>query len=62
MVIRSGQAHGVDEHLPKNRWPGSVAVVCPACPEPDFNLQPNWKSLAQDETHRYGPLQYECAF
>ncbi|EJD44782.1 hypothetical protein AURDEDRAFT_27600, partial [Auricularia subglabra TFB-10046 SS5] len=42
MVLRSGQSHGIDDLLPKNRWPGSVVVTCPACPEPDFNLQPDW--------------------
>ncbi|KAH7099136.1 hypothetical protein BKA62DRAFT_673696 [Auriculariales sp. MPI-PUGE-AT-0066] len=50
---RSGQAHGIDAHLPENRWPGSVAVVCPACPEPDFNLQQNWQELSSDIRYRY---------
>lgn len=52
MVIRSGQAHGIDEHLPENRWPGSVVVVCPACPEPGFNLQANWEDLVKDDAER----------
>jgi len=42
----SGQCHGIDEYLPRNRHPGSVTVVCPACPEPEFNLQENWEKMA----------------
>lgn len=53
MVLRSGQAHDIDRHLPANRWPGSVVVVCPACPEPDFNLQRNWKELVANPLHTY---------
>ncbi|KZV98477.1 hypothetical protein EXIGLDRAFT_606932 [Exidia glandulosa HHB12029] len=30
---QSGQGHGIDAFLPANRYPGSVAIVCPACPE-----------------------------
>ncbi|EJD38643.1 hypothetical protein AURDEDRAFT_41587, partial [Auricularia subglabra TFB-10046 SS5] len=43
MQQRAGQALGIDKHLPENRWPGSVVMVCPACPEPEFNLQPTWR-------------------
>ncbi|EJD33797.1 hypothetical protein AURDEDRAFT_28973, partial [Auricularia subglabra TFB-10046 SS5] len=39
---QSGQAQGIDTFLPPNRYPGSVAVICPTCPEPDFNLEPDW--------------------
>ncbi|KZV77999.1 hypothetical protein EXIGLDRAFT_583392, partial [Exidia glandulosa HHB12029] len=53
MLIRSGQAHAIDKHLPTNRWPGSVVVVCPACPEPEFNLQENWEELLSNPEHRY---------
>lgn len=23
---------------------GSLAVLCPACPQPDMNMDPNWMS------------------
>lgn len=51
MTMRSGQAHDIDRHLPANRWPGSLVVVCPACPEPGFNLQPDWKDYLEDPEH-----------
>lgn len=38
----SGQALGIDEYLP-TRIPGSMALPCTACPEPGFNLPPDWK-------------------
>lgn len=38
MIKRSGQAHGVDEHLPF-RPPGNVIVPCFACPELGFNMK-----------------------
>ena len=41
MRKRSGQAHGIDQfflHRPK----GSMAVPCPACPEPGVNMEEGW--------------------
>ncbi|EJD32327.1 hypothetical protein AURDEDRAFT_77733 [Auricularia subglabra TFB-10046 SS5] len=51
-LLRSGQAHGIDEYLPENRWRGNTTVVCPACPEPEFNLQEGWEKLAEQEKYR----------
>jgi hypothetical protein len=34
---RSGQDHGIDLEFP-HRQQGSLAVRCPACPEPGFNV------------------------
>ncbi|TDL22683.1 hypothetical protein BD410DRAFT_803124, partial [Rickenella mellea] len=42
MVKRSGQAHGIDTLVP-HRQPGSLVVMCPTCPEPEFNMSPGWK-------------------
>jgi hypothetical protein len=47
MRKRSGQLHGIDRLLP-HRQPGSVIVRCPACPEPFFNMDKDWKSTPQD--------------
>ena len=49
---QSGQGQGIDEFLPENRYPGSVAVVCPACPEPGFNLPEDWKEKVKDPNER----------
>ncbi|KZV78847.1 hypothetical protein EXIGLDRAFT_783167 [Exidia glandulosa HHB12029] len=45
---QSGQGQGIDDFLPANRYPGSVAVVCPACPEPGFNLPDDWYEKLDD--------------
>ncbi|TDL14301.1 hypothetical protein BD410DRAFT_734301 [Rickenella mellea] len=37
MMKRMGQAHGIDTVL-THRTPGNMAVQCPACPEPGFNM------------------------
>jgi len=35
------QLHGIDRIL--SHWQlGSVIIRCPACPEPDFNIDKNW--------------------
>ncbi|KAF8907702.1 hypothetical protein CPB84DRAFT_1744604 [Gymnopilus junonius] len=39
---RLGQAHGIDAVLP-HRPPGNLIVYCPVCPEPRFNMLPNWE-------------------
>ena len=51
MTARSGQAHSIDVHLPRNRWARSLATICPACPEPGFNLQSNWEVLQATAEH-----------
>ncbi|KZV78878.1 hypothetical protein EXIGLDRAFT_633073, partial [Exidia glandulosa HHB12029] len=50
---QSGQAQGIDAFLPANRYPGSVAIVCPACPDPGFNLPEDWVEKLKDPTERY---------
>ncbi|KAF8878036.1 hypothetical protein CPB84DRAFT_1852501 [Gymnopilus junonius] len=37
-----GQAHGIDAVLP-HCPPGNLIVYCPVCPEPRFNMLPNWE-------------------
>jgi hypothetical protein len=34
---RTGQAHGIDPHVPHRRA-NSLALRCPACPEVGFNM------------------------
>jgi hypothetical protein len=38
MNRRVGQANGLNKHLP-SRPLGSVALYCPACPEPGVNME-----------------------
>ncbi|TFK61665.1 hypothetical protein BDN72DRAFT_872706 [Pluteus cervinus] len=53
LVRRSGQAHGIDDHL-THRRPNSLAVRCPACPEPGFNLDQTVLDLAKpSDMHKY---------
>jgi hypothetical protein len=39
--IRLGQEHNIDRFLP-HLPPGTLTVRCPACPDPDLNMRPNW--------------------
>ena len=47
MRKRSGQAHGIDTFFP-HRPKGSMAVPCPACPEPDVNMEDDWELTDDD--------------
>lgn len=47
-VERSGQNFNMDTHLQTGRRPGLVAIPCMACPEPDFNMPPDWRETARD--------------
>ncbi|KAF8326719.1 hypothetical protein F5887DRAFT_899624 [Amanita rubescens] len=50
---RSGQAHGIDGII-SHRRSNSLAVRCPACPEPGFNIEPVViQNASEDETHKY---------
>ena len=42
-VRRFGQT--IRDKLP----PGSLAVRCPACPQPGINMDPNWESRPPEE-------------
>ncbi|KAJ3493118.1 hypothetical protein NLJ89_g11089 [Agrocybe chaxingu] len=47
---RLGQAHGIDALLP-NRPPGNLLVYCPACPEPQVNMEPHWDQTPVEYRH-----------
>ncbi|KAF7367681.1 hypothetical protein MSAN_00831800 [Mycena sanguinolenta] len=50
---RTGQAHGIDAHLPHRRA-GSLAIRCPACPEVGFNITEEILAAADEsEKHKY---------
>ncbi|EJD42016.1 hypothetical protein AURDEDRAFT_68052, partial [Auricularia subglabra TFB-10046 SS5] len=52
LLKHSGQALGISQFLPNKS--DSVAIICPACPVPGFNLPPNWKELVTDDNrHEY---------
>jgi len=44
MEKRSGQSHSINNVLPQEQ-PGPLLVWCPACPQPFFNMDPNWKDV-----------------
>ncbi|KAL7284431.1 hypothetical protein ACG7TL_001721 [Trametes sanguinea] len=51
MLQRAGRGHdpsGVD-----GTSPGELAVPCPACPHPAFNLPPNWETVSDDLKYLY---------
>ena len=45
LLRRGGRAH--DPAGAKGTTPGELAVLCPACPYPDINLPPDWRSAAK---------------
>ncbi|CAA7262273.1 unnamed protein product [Cyclocybe aegerita] len=47
---RLGQVHGIDMLLP-NRPAGNLSVYCPACPEPEVNMEPNWQKTLIEYRH-----------
>lgn len=49
---QSGQEQGIGEFLPENVYPGSVAGICVACPEPGFNLPDDWVARLKDPVER----------
>ena len=38
--MKTGLGHQSDQVTPED---GSMAIFCPACPQPGINLPPNWK-------------------
>ncbi|KDQ49352.1 hypothetical protein JAAARDRAFT_143594, partial [Jaapia argillacea MUCL 33604] len=40
---RSGQVHGIDTVFDHHKK-GSLVTKCHACPEPHFNMPPNWEN------------------
>jgi len=49
MLKRGGRSYdktGVD-----GTSSGELAVLCPACPLPNVNLPPNWKSVGKDSEY-----------
>ncbi|EJD47052.1 hypothetical protein AURDEDRAFT_39544, partial [Auricularia subglabra TFB-10046 SS5] len=46
-ILESGQGQNIDHYLPENRYAGSTAIVCVACPEPGFNMEDDWKEQKQ---------------
>ncbi|KAF8144371.1 hypothetical protein K438DRAFT_1435719, partial [Mycena galopus ATCC 62051] len=53
---RTGQAHGIDEHVPHRRA-ASLALRCPACPEVGFNMTLEEMANATEE-ERYLQHKY----
>jgi hypothetical protein len=49
MLKRAGRGH--DPTGVKGTQPGELAVVCPACPQPDINLPENWETVSDDKQY-----------
>ncbi|KAF8687043.1 hypothetical protein AX14_003749, partial [Amanita brunnescens Koide BX004] len=51
--LRAARAHGIDRLL-SHHHSNSLAVRCPACPEPGFNVEnAEIQAAAKDEIHKY---------
>ncbi|KIJ47597.1 hypothetical protein M422DRAFT_248592, partial [Sphaerobolus stellatus SS14] len=49
---RSGQPLGIHQFLPKAHR-HSIAMVCPACPQPGINMAPRWEEEPVDKRHKH---------
>ncbi|KAJ7653994.1 hypothetical protein DFH06DRAFT_1330093 [Mycena polygramma] len=45
LLKRAGRAHSCDEHRMEDTKPGECALLCPACPQPEKNLPPDWEKV-----------------
>ena len=43
--LKSRMEHGIGHQLDSDITDGSMAVFCPACPQPGLNLPDDWKTL-----------------
>ncbi len=55
MTNRKRAGFGHDKALASNPPPGSLALFCPACPQPGINLPPNWEN-EQDAEWKYAKV------
>lgn len=46
LLKRGGRAH--DPTGAQGTAPGELAVLCPACPHPNINLPPDWRSAPKE--------------
>lgn len=46
LLKRGGRAH--DPTGARGTAPGELAVLCPACPYPNINLPPDWRSAPKN--------------
>lgn len=49
MLKRAGRGH--DPTGVNGTREGECAVVCPACPQPEKNLPPNWREVPSSEKY-----------
>lgn len=53
MLKRGGRGHHPDGVMGTKE--GQLAVLCPACPQPDINLPPGWEEAPADK--QYVPIK-----
>lgn len=46
LLKRGGRAHS--PHGVDGTAPGELAVLCPACPRPDYNLPDDWRKTPKE--------------
>ncbi|TRM62975.1 hypothetical protein BD626DRAFT_403580 [Schizophyllum amplum] len=51
MLKRGGRCH--DDGGVNGTSDGELALACPACPHPDINLPPDWRTAAQGQAFKY---------
>ncbi len=47
VFLRATRRAGVEPS--KSLDPATLAVLCPACPQPDINMDPNWRHREEDK-------------
>ena len=55
LLKRMGRGHS--ESGVRGTQEGELAVLCPACPIPEINLPPNWKTMPPSDQYVI-PLSY----
>ena len=58
--MKSGLGHQADQVIPED---GSMAIFCPACPQPGLNLPDDWQTKYSPYVHKSCPIFYDhiCA-
>jgi hypothetical protein len=51
LLLRAGRAHAEGPDRIGDTKPGECALLCPACPQPEKNLPPNWKDAPAEKAY-----------
>jgi hypothetical protein len=51
LLLRAGRAHAEGPDRIGDTKPGECALLCPACPQPEKNLPPDWKDAPAEKAY-----------